>query len=100
MLGAETLRAGADAASLEEAFRLHQPRLGRRRALIGGDAEEAKDLAQRTFVRAAERWPLPPEQDVASWLSVVGLRLALNERRRRKVWGFISVKETDAMWAI
>jgi RNA polymerase sigma-70 factor (ECF subfamily) len=100
MLGAETLRAGADAASLEEAFRLHQPRLVRRLALIVGDAEEAKDLAQRTFVRAAERWPLPPEQDVASWLSVVGLRLALNERRRRKVWGFISVKETDAMWAI
>ena len=100
MVGAEALRTGSDAASLDEAFRLHQPRLVRRLALIVGDAEEAKDLAQRTFVRAAERWPLPPDQDVASWLSVVGLRLALNERRRRKVWGFVSVKETDATWAL
>ena len=100
MVGVEAIRAGAGAVSLDEAFRLHQPRLVRRLALVVGDAEEAKDLAQRTFVRAAERWPLPPEQDVASWLSVVGLRLALNERRRRRVWGFASVKETDAIWAI
>ena len=84
MVGVEAFRAGT--ASLDEAFRLHQPRLVRRLALVVGDAEEAKDLAQRTFVRAAERWPLPPDQDVGSWLSVVGLRLALNERRRRKVW--------------
>jgi len=100
MVGVEAIRAGADAASLDEAFRLHQPRLVRRLALVVGDTEEAKDLAQRTFVRAAERWPLPPEQDVAAWLSVVGLRLALNERRRRRVWGFSSVRETDATWAI
>ena len=64
MVGVEVIRAGTGAASLEEAFRLHQPRLVRRLALV------------------------------------VGLRLALNERRRRKIWGFASVRETDAMWAI
>jgi RNA polymerase sigma-70 factor (ECF subfamily) len=98
MVGVEVTRASA--MSLEEAFRLHQPRLVRRLALVVGDVEEAKDLAQRTFVRAAERWPLSSEQDVAGWLHVVGLRLALHERRRRKIWGFTSVKETDATWAI
>src|ERR1035437_2461966 len=87
-------------ASLDEAFREHQPWLVQRLALVVGDAEEARDLAQQTFVRAAERWPLPPEQDVPRWLAVVGLRLALNERRRRRRWGFLAVRESDAAWAI
>ena len=65
-------------ASLDEAFREHQPWLVQLLALVVGDAEEARYLAQQTFVRAAERWPLPPEQDVPRWLAVVGLRLALN----------------------
>jgi RNA polymerase sigma factor (sigma-70 family) len=88
------------AASLEAAFREHHPWLVRRLALVVGDAEEARDLAQQVFLRAAERWPLPPEQDVARWLAVVGLRLALNERRRRRRWGFLAIRETDASWAL
>jgi RNA polymerase sigma-70 factor, ECF subfamily len=88
------------AESLEAAFRAHQPWLVRRLALVVGDAEEAHDLAQQVFVRAAEHWPLPPEQDVARWLAVVGLRLALNERRRRRRWGFLAIRETDASWAL
>ena len=87
-------------ASLDEAFREHQPWLVQRLELVVGDAEEARDLAQQTFVRAAERWPLPPEQNVPRWLAVVGLRLALNERRRRRLWGFLAVRDTDATWAI
>ncbi|HZL33363.1 MAG TPA: sigma factor, partial [Verrucomicrobiae bacterium] len=86
------------ATSLDAAFRTHEPWLVRRLALVVGDAEEARDLAQQVFLRAAERWPLPPEQDVARWLAVVGLRLALNERRRRKRWGFLAIRETDASW--
>ena len=87
-------------ASLDDAFREHQPWLVQRLALVVGDAEEARDLAQQTFVRAAERWPLPAEQNVPRWLAVVGLRLALNERRRRRRWGFLAVRDTDATWAI
>jgi len=90
----------AGAGSLDEAFRAHQPWLVQRLALVVGDAEEARDLAQLTFVRAAERWPLPPGQHVGRWLAVVGLRLALNERRRRRRWGFLAVRETDATWAM
>ncbi len=92
------LRSGV--ASLDEAFRDHQPWLVQRLAFIVGDAEEARDLAQQTFVRAAERWPFPDDQDVPRWLAVVGLRLALNERRRRRRWGFLPVRETDATWAM
>jgi RNA polymerase sigma factor (sigma-70 family) len=92
------LEPGVD--SLDEAFRDHHSWLVQRLALVVGDAEEARDLAQQTFVRAAERWPLPPEQDVPRWLAVVGLRLALNERRRRRRWGFLPVRDSDATWAI
>ena len=90
----------ASVASLDEAFREHQPWLVQRLALVVGDAEEARHLAQQAFLRAAERWPLPPNQDVPRWLAVVGLRLALNERRRRRRWGFLAVRESDATWAM
>lgn len=94
------LGSGRAATSLEAAFRAHEPWLVRRLALVVGDAEEARDLAQQVFVRATEHWPLAPEQDVARWLAVVGLRLALNERRRRKRWGFLAIRESDATWAL
>ncbi len=86
--------------SLDQAYRLHQPWLVQRLALVVGDAEEARDLAQQTFVRAAEKWPHPAEHNLPGWLALVGMRLALNERRRRNLWGFHQVRETDATWAI
>ena len=94
--------AGADRArdELDSAFRAHRDWLVRRLALIVGDAEEARDLAQETFVRAAERWPLPDPTEPARWLSTVGVRLAIDERRRRHRWGFLGLRETDAQWAI
>ena len=94
--------AGADRArdELDSAFRAHRDWLVRRLALIVGDAEEARDLAQETFVRATERWPLPDPTEPARWLSTVGVRLAIDERRRRRRWGFLGLRETDAQWAI
>jgi RNA polymerase sigma factor (sigma-70 family) len=89
-----------DTASLDRAFRLNRTWLIQRLTLIVGDAEEAHDLAQQVFLKAAERWPLPAGQDVPRWLAVVGLRLALNERRRRRLWGFASVGDADASWAL
>ena len=93
---------GADRRSddLDSAFRAHRDWLVRRLALIVGDAEEARDLAQETFVRAAEHWPLPDSREPARWLSTVGVRLAIDERRRRRRWGFLDLRETDATWAI
>ncbi len=86
--------------SFDEAFRAHRPWLIRRLALVVRDVDEAEDLAQQAFLRAAERWPFPPEQDVARWLAVVGLRLAIDERRRRKRWGFLPLRDTDQEWAM
>jgi RNA polymerase sigma-70 factor (ECF subfamily) len=87
-------------AALERAFEAHRDWLVRRLALIVGDAEEARDLAQETFVRAMERWPLPDMTEPARWLTTVGVRLAIDERRRRRRWGFLPVRETDATWAM
>lgn len=86
--------------SLEDAFAAHRRWLVRRLALVVRDVDEAEDLAQQAFLRAAQRWPFPPEQDVARWLSVVGVNLAIDERRRRKRWGFLPVRETDQVWAM
>lgn len=89
-----------DATDLETAVRRHEAWLVGRLALVVGDREEARDLAQQTFLRAAEHWPIGGDESVARWLSVVGVRLALNERRRRRRWGFLPVRETDATWAM
>jgi RNA polymerase sigma-70 factor (ECF subfamily) len=95
--GAEVDHSGRD---LDSAFRAHRDWLIRRLALIVGDAEEAHDLAQETFVRLTEHWPLPDAGNPARWLSTVGVRLAIDERRRRRRWGFLDLRDTDATWAI
>jgi RNA polymerase sigma-70 factor (ECF subfamily) len=78
----------------------HRAWLVRRLALIVGDANEAEDLAQQTLLRATERWPLPDRSNVRAWLAVVGVRLAIDERRRRLRWGFVAIRESDQQWAI
>ena len=95
--GAAVDRAGRD---LDSVFRAHRDWLVRRLALIVGDAEEAHDLAQETFVRLTQHWPLPDSSEPARWLSTVGVRLAIDERRRRRRWGFLDLRDTDATWAI
>ena len=90
----------AEAESLELAIDAHRPWLVRRLALVVRDVSEAEDLAQEALTRAIERWPLPEGQDVARWLAVVGLRLAIDERRRRKRWGFLPIREDDQEWAL
>ena len=95
--GADVDRSGHD---LDSAFRAHRDWLVRRLALIVGDAEEAHDLAQETFVRLTEHWPLPDSSEPARWLSTVGVRLAIDERRRRHRWGFLGLRDEDATWAI
>lgn len=78
----------------------HRAWLVRRLALVVGDAAEAEDLAQQALLRATERWPLPPGSDIRAWLAVVGVRLAIDERRRRRRWGMFPIRETDQEWAM
>jgi RNA polymerase sigma factor (sigma-70 family) len=89
-----------DGAALEALFMRHRPVLVRRLALVVGDPEEAQDLVQRVYVRLIERWPLPDQEDLGRWLAVVGLRLAIDEVRRRRRWGFLPVRDSDATWAL
>ena len=86
--------------SLDQAVRDHRDWLVRRIALVVRDIDEAEDLAQDTFERLAGHWPLPEPDGVARWLATVGIRLAIDERRRRKRWGFLAIRETDASWAM
>ena len=99
-LAADDLGADRRGDDLDSAFRAHRDWLVRRLALIVGDAEEAHDLAQETFVRLTQHWPLPDSREPARWLSTVGVRLAIDERRRRRRWGFLDLRDTDATWAI
>jgi RNA polymerase sigma-70 factor (ECF subfamily) len=85
---------------LEVAFRANRDWLVRRLALVAGDAEEARDLAQETFVRAVQHWPLPDPIEPGRWLAAVGLRLAIDERRRRRRWGFLELRDSDDGWAL
>ena len=84
---------------LDAAFRSHRDRLVRRLALVVGDAEEAHDLVQEAFLRATERWPLPDPTAPERWLSTVAMRLAIDERRRRRRWGFLDLRDSDSTWA-
>jgi RNA polymerase sigma-70 factor (ECF subfamily) len=86
--------------ALDFVVRRHEAWLIGRLALIVGDREEARDLAQETFTRAAEHWPIGTDGEVARWLSTVGVRLAISERRRRRRWGFLPLHETDETWAL
>jgi RNA polymerase sigma-70 factor (ECF subfamily) len=89
-----------EARDLETAFSAHMPWLHRRITLIVGDPEEAQDLAQEAFARAVEKWPIGARDDVARWLAAVGIRLAIDEMRRRRRWGFLQLHETDVAWAM
>lgn len=80
-------------------YERHRTVLVQRLALIVGDVEEANDLAQEAFVRAMQRGPWASDADLSRWLAVVGMRLAIDERRRRKRWGFFALRKDDVDWA-
>ncbi len=87
-------------AAIEVLFRQHGRWIHHRLTMIIGDPEEAQDLVQQTFMRAAEHWPLPNYVSADRWLATVAIRLAIDEVRRRKRWGFLSLERVNASWAI
>jgi RNA polymerase sigma-70 factor (ECF subfamily) len=60
------------------------PMLARRLTIILRDPDEAQDVAQSAFARALERRQRFRSGDVRAWLYTIGIRLALNELRRRR----------------
>jgi RNA polymerase sigma-70 factor, ECF subfamily len=87
-------------APFESTIGPYYPALVRRLSFIVGDAEEAQDLAQTAYLRAFEAWPRFDGADPRAWLYTIGIRLALNEiRRRRRLWRRRS-PSVDATWAL
>ena len=58
--------------------------LARRLTLILHDTDVAQDMAQAAFARALERRHQFRGGDARAWLYTIGIRLALNELRRRR----------------
>jgi DNA-directed RNA polymerase specialized sigma24 family protein len=85
--------------SLDLLLRRCQPALVRRLTLVVGDPDEAEDIAQQAFDRAAERRLSLTADKLPSWLTFVGLRLAIGGRLRRRRWGFLPLREADIAWA-
>jgi RNA polymerase sigma-70 factor, ECF subfamily len=60
------------------------PFLARRLTIVLRDADAAQDVAQAACARALERRSRFRGGDARAWLYTIGLRLALNELRRRR----------------
>jgi RNA polymerase sigma-70 factor, ECF subfamily len=76
----------AERSAFEAAVSQHYDHLVRRLALVVGDHEEARDLAQSAYLRAYENRGRFSGGDARAWLFTIGIRLALNEARRRRRW--------------
>lgn len=75
-----------DYADFAAAVDRHYPGLIQRLTLVLHDAEEAKDVAQETYMRAFRAWDGFDGSDVRAWLHTIGLRLAFNHLSRRRLW--------------
>jgi RNA polymerase sigma-70 factor (ECF subfamily) len=65
----------------------HYPGLVRRLTVVlGGDVDGGHDLAQEAYARALRAWNRFDGTDARAWLHTIGLRLAFNERDRRRRW--------------
>jgi RNA polymerase sigma-70 factor (ECF subfamily) len=60
----------------------HYAGLVQRLTLVLHDAEEARDIAQDSYLRAWRAWDRFDGGDTRAWLHTIGLRLAFNRRRR------------------
>jgi RNA polymerase sigma-70 factor (ECF subfamily) len=75
------------------------PLLVRRLTLVLRNLDDAQDVAQAAFTRAIERRATFRGGDARAWLYTIGMRLALNELRRRK--RFVVLTEAlEPEWAM
>jgi RNA polymerase sigma-70 factor (ECF subfamily) len=80
--GADRVDQGDFAAAVDR----HYPGLVQRLTLVLHDAEEAKDVAQDAYAQAFTAWDRFDGADARAWLHTIGLRLAFNRLRRRRLW--------------
>jgi RNA polymerase sigma-70 factor, ECF subfamily len=73
--------------AFESAVAPHYSGLVRRLTAVLRDPEAGQDLAQEAYLRAFRAWHRFDGTDSRAWLHTIGLRLAFNERDRRRRWG-------------
>lgn len=90
-----------DQASFAAAVERHYPGLVQRLTLVLHDGEEAKDVAQETYLRAFQAWDRFDGTDARAWLHTIGLRLAFNRLRRRRLWNrWVRGQRTEPTWVV
>lgn len=72
--------------AFEAAVSPHYAGLVRRLTAVVRDPEAGQDLAQEAYLRAFRAWDRFDGTDSRAWLHTIGLRLAFNERDRRRRW--------------
>jgi RNA polymerase sigma-70 factor (ECF subfamily) len=88
-----------DQAEFAAAVDRHYPGLVQRLTLVLHDAEEAKDVAQETYLRAFQAWDRFDGTDVRAWLHTIGLRLAFSQLRRRRLWDlWLRAHSPESAW--
>jgi RNA polymerase sigma-70 factor (ECF subfamily) len=87
------------AAEFTDAVAPHYPGLVRRLTLVLDDHAAGEELAQEAYLRAYRAWDRFDGRDVRAWLHTIGLRLAFNERdRRRRFLGLFGRPSTREPW--
>lgn len=77
----------------------HYPGLVQRLTLVLHDAEEAKDVAQETYLRAFQAWDRFDGTDARAWLHTIGLRVAFSQLRRRRLWDrWLRARAPEPAW--
>jgi RNA polymerase sigma-70 factor (ECF subfamily) len=82
--------------AFEAAVAGHYPGLVRRLTAVLGEPEAARDVAQEAYLRAYRSWDRFDGRDPRAWLHTIGLRLAFNERDRRRRWAGLLGGRADA----
>lgn len=79
----------------------HYPGLVQRLTLVLQDGEEAKDVAQEAYLRAFQAWDRFDGTDARAWLHTIGLRLAFNRLRRRRLWDrWLRAQRSEPNWVL
>jgi len=72
---------GGDVAAFEELYRRHHPLVFRRLARLCGNSAIAEELAQETFLRAAQRIGAGGELHFRAWVLRIGTNIGIDHLR-------------------
>ena len=75
------------------------PVLVRRLAFVLRDWDQAQDVAQSAFARALEQRSRFRGGEVRAWFLTLGVRLGLNELRRRRRRPAVALQDDAPVWA-